>query len=140
MRYPKRRQYKYAKSRYRLRNWADSETGLQRRGARSVWFSKATLEAFRAPATGKPGGQKTYPDLAIEAALPIRRIGRREWHAKSGYNRRSLVENAVFRNKAILGRRMRRRSLQSQRAEVNLACKILNTMRSLGRLDSLKVG
>jgi hypothetical protein len=318
MRYPKRTQYKYAKARYRVRNWNEYEAGLQKRGALTVWLSDSALEAWRAPATGRPGGQRTYSDLAIEAAftirlvfglplrqtegflrslaellgldLPIpdhttlsrrlqklgilrlrrlgadepihllidstglrihvghlrkppkrrvwrklhlavdadtgevlasdltnrrtadcarvpelldqiddqvasltadgaydagavyeaaqekgngksvkvlippgrraqpssirspglrernrnvrsmRKIGRKEWYASSGYSRRSLVENTVFRYKTILGQRMRSRSLGSQRAEVRLACKILNTMTSLGMPDSFKVG
>jgi hypothetical protein len=49
------------------------------------------------------------------------------------------VENAVFRYKAILGQRMRSRSLGSQRVEVKLACKILNTMTGFGMPDSVKV-
>jgi hypothetical protein len=49
------------------------------------------------------------------------------------------MENAVFRYKSILGQRMRSRSLGSQRVEVRLACKILNTMTSLGRPDSYRV-
>jgi hypothetical protein len=48
------------------------------------------------------------------------------------------VENAVFRYKSILGQRMRSRSLPSQRVEVSLACKILNTMTSLGMPDSVR--
>jgi hypothetical protein len=36
MRYPKRSQYKYAKSRCRVQNWADYEAGLQKRGALTV--------------------------------------------------------------------------------------------------------
>jgi len=318
MRYPKRSQYKYAKSPYRIRNWPEYEAGLLNRGALTVWLSDAALDAWRAPASGKPGGQRTYSDLAIEAALTIRmvfhlplrqtegflrslvgllelglpipdhttlsrrlkklgnlrfrrlttdrpihllidstglrihvghlrkppkrrvwrklhlavdadtgeilaedltnrhtadcvrvpmlldqiddplgsvtadgaydagsvyeavqgkgdghrvttlippgrgaqpssirspgqrernrnirsirKLGRRAWHANSGYSRRSLVENAVFRYKAILGQRMRSRSLGSQRAEVRLACKILNTMTGFGRPDSIKVG
>jgi len=32
MKYPKRSQYKYAKSRYRIRNWPEYEAGLRRRG------------------------------------------------------------------------------------------------------------
>jgi hypothetical protein len=62
-----------------------------------------------------------------------------EWFASSGYSRRSLVENAVFRYRAILGHRMRRRSLGSQRIEVDLARKILNTTTSLGMPDSVRV-
>ena len=64
---------------------------------------------------------------------------RREWYASSGYSKRSLVENAVFRYKSILGRRMRSRSLPNQRVEVQMASKILNTMTSLGMPDSVKV-
>jgi len=69
----------------------------------------------------------------------VRKLGRREWYASSGHSRRSLVENAVFRCKSILGQRMRSRSLGSQRVEASLACKILNTMASLGMPDSVKV-
>ena len=69
----------------------------------------------------------------------VRKLGRREWHANSGYSRRSLVENAVVRHKAILGQAMRSRSLSGQRVEVNPACKILNTMTGLGRPNSYRV-
>jgi len=71
MKYPKRSQYKYAKSRYRVRNWAEYEAGLQKRGDLTVWLSGAALDAWQAPASGKPGGQRRYADLAIEAALTI---------------------------------------------------------------------
>ncbi len=74
MRYPKRSQYKYAKSRYRVRNWAEYEAGLQKRGDLTVWLSDYALDAWRAPASGKPGGQRTYADIAIEAALTIRMV------------------------------------------------------------------
>ena len=74
MKYPKRSQYKYAKSRYRVRKWAEYEAGLQRRGDRTVWLSDDALDAWRAPASGKPGGQRTYADIAIEAALTIRMV------------------------------------------------------------------
>jgi hypothetical protein len=74
MRYPKRSQYKYAKSRYRVQNWAQYEAGLRNRGDLTVWLSDTALESWRAPASGKPGGQCTYSDLAIEAALTIRMV------------------------------------------------------------------
>jgi IS5 family transposase len=69
----------------------------------------------------------------------IQKLGRREWHQRSGYSRRSLVENAVYRYKTIIGRRMRSRSLEGQRVEVKLACGILNTMTLLGMPDSYRV-
>ena len=74
MMYPKRSQYKYAKSQYRVRNWSEYEAGLQRRGDLTVWLSDDALESWRAPASGKPGGQRTYADIAIEAALTIRMV------------------------------------------------------------------
>ena len=36
MRYPKRSQYKYAKSRYRIRNWPEYEAGLRNRSDLNV--------------------------------------------------------------------------------------------------------
>ena len=40
---PKRRQYKYAKSRYRVKNWGEYEAGLRRRGDLTVWLSDVFL-------------------------------------------------------------------------------------------------
>ena len=56
MQSPKRPQYKYAKSRYRVRNWGEYETGLRRRGDLTVWLSDEALDAWRASPSGKPGG------------------------------------------------------------------------------------
>ena len=317
MKYPKQRQYKYAKSRYRVRNWAEYELGLRSRGDLTVWLSDAALDAWRAPPSGKPGGQRTYANIAIETALTIRivfhlplrqtegfmrsladllkvdlpipdhttlsrrlqklgdirfrrlatdrpihllidstglrihvghlqkppknrawrklhlavddatgeivasdltsrrtrdsarlpdllgqikhrvasvsadgaydtksvyeaaqakgegravrvlippgrnaqlsprpstalkernrnvrsirELGRRKWHKCSGYSKRSMVENAIYRYKTIIGRGMRSRTLERQRIEVQLACRVLNTMTCLGMPDSYRV-
>ena len=69
----------------------------------------------------------------------IRELGRREWHKRSGYSKRSLVENAVLRYKTIIGRSMRSRTLAGQRVEVQIACGILNTMTRIGVPDSYRV-
>ena len=317
MRYPKRIQYKYAKSRYRVRHWAEYEAGLRRRGDLTVWLTDDALDSWRAPTNGKPGGQRTYTDIAIEAALTIRMVfhlplrqtegflrslaqlleldlpipdhttlsrrlkklrdiqfrrlptdrpihllidstglrihvghvqkpprnrawrklhlavdaasgeivasnltgrrthdsarvasllgqvdgrvasvsadgaydavavyeaaqakgeghavrilippgrnaqlssrpsaalrernrniwsirelGRREWHTRSGFSKRSMVENTMYRYKTIIGRSMRSRTFYGQRVEVRLACKILNAMTHLGMPDSYRV-
>ena len=317
MKYPKRNQYKHAKSQYRVRNWPEYEAGLQKRGDLTVWLSDTALDAWQAPASGKPGGQRRYADLAIEATLTIgmvfhlplrqtegfirslvhllelglpipdhttlsrrlkklngirlrrlptdrpihllidstglrvhvghlrkppknrawrklhlvvdadtgeilacdltgrraadcarvpaliqqidepaaslsadgaydtvavyeaaqakgeghavrvlippgrdarlhprpsaaqternrnirsiRELGRRAWHTHSGYSKRSLVENTMYRYKTIIGRSMRSRTLDGQRVEVQLACKILNTMTLLGMPYSYRV-
>ena len=74
MKYPKRSQYKYAKSPYRIRNWPQYEAGPRRRGDLTVWLSDYAVEAWRAPASGQPGGQRIYANVAIEAALAIRMV------------------------------------------------------------------
>ena len=74
MQSPKRRQYKYAKSRYRVKNWGEYEAGLRRRGDLTVWLSDEALCAWQAPPSGRPGGQRRYADIAIEAALTIRMV------------------------------------------------------------------
>jgi hypothetical protein len=83
------------------------------------------------------------PSAAVEERnrniRSIRELGRRDWHTRSGYSTRSLVENAVFRYKTIIGQSMRSRTLQGQRVEVQLATKILNTMTLLGMPDSYRV-
>ena len=63
------------------------------------------------------------------------RVGKRKWHVASGYSMRSKVETTFHRYKAILGSAMRARGLASQRVEVRLGCKILNTMTALGTPD-----
>ena len=74
MKYPKRSQYKYRKSQYRIRNWPEYEAGLKRRGDLTVWLSTSALDAWRARANGKPGGQRKYSEFAIETALTIRMV------------------------------------------------------------------
>ena len=68
------------------------------------------------------------------------RVGKRKWHVASGYSRRSKVETTFHRYKAILGSAMRARGLASQRVEVRLGCKILNTMTALGIPDGEMIG
>jgi len=316
--YPKRSQYKYAKKPYKIRNWREYEKALRRRGDLTIWLSEEALASWKAKASGKPGGQKVYDELAIETAatvrlvyhLPLRqtegflssvfqllglslpvpdhttisrrakklgklkfsvprgngpihllidstglkihvgrlrkppkqrawrklhlavdrksgeilaadltssrasdasrvpnllkqidqnlvsvsgdgaydaeavyqaiaahspdrntktiipppkdaqlksvpppylydrnrhirlinRVGRREWYKKSGYSKRSTVENTIFRYKLIIGQEMRSRTLAGQRVEVRLGCKILNIMTNLGMPNSCLIG
>ena len=318
MNYPKRSQYKYAKTPYRMRNWAEYEAALRRRGEVTLWFSEDAIKCWRAPGSGKPGGQLVYANVAIETALTVRivfhlplrqtegflrpladtlelnipipdhttlsrrgqklgklpvclparsrpvhilidstglrihvgncgrvpkrrawrklhlavdsktgdvvasvlsshqardasrvpalleqigrplasaradgaydtegvyeaiqargegrtvrifippsrgaqlrrkpssalkernrnirsigKLGRRGWHSRSGYSRRSMVENTIYRYKRIIGREMRARTLAGQTAEMRIGSKILNTMTSLGMPDSYRAG
>ena len=67
MKYPKRSQYKHAKQKkYHVRNWAEYNEGLRRRGDLTVWFDEEAIANWMADKTGKPGGQRVYSDMAIE--------------------------------------------------------------------------
>jgi len=53
MKYPKRSQYKYAKSPYRIRNWPEYEAGLRRRGDLTVCLSDDAINSWRFLPTGE---------------------------------------------------------------------------------------
>ena len=74
MKYPKRSQYKYAKSPYRVRNWPEYEAGLRRRGDLTIWLSEDAITTWCAPPCGEPGGQRVYANIAIATALTIRMV------------------------------------------------------------------
>jgi transposase len=69
----------------------------------------------------------------------IARHGRIGWQRSSGYNRRSLAENAVYRYKTIIGRRLHARTLPNQRTEVKIGCNVLNQMTRLGMPVSVRI-
>jgi hypothetical protein len=62
----------------------------------------------------------------------IAQHGRIGWQRRSGYNRRSLIETAIYRYKTIIARRLYARSLPNQRTEAKIACNALNRMTRLG--------
>ena len=65
--------------------------------------------------------------------------GRMGWQRRSGYNRRSLVETAMFRYKTIIGRRLQARTLSNQKTEAKIGCNVLNRMARLGMPASARV-
>jgi len=77
----------------------------------------------------KASSQRNTTVRAIDAA------GRRRWAHESGYTRRSLVETAMSRYKAIFGGSMRSRTMPSQKVEAALSCAILDRMAQLGMPD-----
>jgi hypothetical protein len=74
------------------------------------------------------------PDMKI-----ITKCDRMNWQRSSGYNRRSLVETAVFRYKTIIGRRLHARILPNQRTEAKPGCNVLNRMTGLGMPISIRI-
>jgi hypothetical protein len=61
-----------------------------------------------------------------------------KWQASTGYGKRSPVETAIGRYKAIIGRRLRARSLPAQQTEVAIGCAVLNRMLACARPKSVR--
>ena len=62
------------KTKYRIENWPAYEASLRKRGDITIWFDEAAVAAWNAPASGLPGGQRRYSDLAIITALTLRTV------------------------------------------------------------------
>lgn len=62
----------------------------------------------------------------------IRNYGRAAWEIVNNYRRRLLVENAIYRYKTIIGRKLHSRDFDNQRTEAELGCNILNKMFKIG--------
>lgn len=62
----------------------------------------------------------------------IRAVGRKTWKEESGYHRRSIAENGMFRFKTIFGDRISARKWLNQRTELLLKCGILNQLTDIG--------
>ena len=69
----------------------------------------------------------------------IEERGRLGWQRAVGYGKRSLVEVAVFRYKALIGRSLRARSLPAQKVEATAGCKVINIMTGLGMPVSRRI-
>jgi Transposase DDE domain len=87
-------------------------------------------------ATAVANGTTTQRDRHIAT---IEKHGRMGWQRGSGYNRRSLVETAVYRYKTIIGRRLQARTLPTQRTEAKIGCNVLNRMTSFGMPASARI-
>ena len=86
MKYPKRSQYKHAKQKkYHVRNWAEYNEGLRRRGDLTVWFDEEAIANWKADKTGKPGGQRVYSDMAIETGLVVRMVYKLAYRQTEGF-------------------------------------------------------
>jgi hypothetical protein len=69
----------------------------------------------------------------------IQEHGRLGWQKAVGYGRRSLGEVAMMRYKMLIGRRLRARTLPTQKTEAAAACKVINIMTHLGMPVSRRV-
>jgi transposase len=65
--------------------------------------------------------------------------GRMAWQKATGYGRRSLVETAVGRYKAIIGPKLRARILPAQQGEAAMAAEVLNRMIRVAKPISIRI-
>jgi len=60
------------KMRFRVKNWAEYDAGLRRRGSLTLWVTPEALDGWRAARRTSRGGQSVYSALAIETAMMLR--------------------------------------------------------------------
>jgi hypothetical protein len=69
----------------------------------------------------------------------IQEQGRSAWRKATGHGRRSLVETAIGRYKALIGPRLRARTIASQQGEVALGSEGLNRMIRVAKPVSVRI-
>src|SRR3982750_1219145 len=78
------RRQKFAKARYRVKNWHEYDQALQNRGSLTVWFTPEAIAAWHPPLTGKRGRARRYSDLAIETGHLLRFAFGHPWRQTEG--------------------------------------------------------
>ena len=74
-----------------------------------------------------------------EALAQIKEKGMAKWKEETGYHRRSIAENAMYRLKQLLGDKLASRLLGTQVVEVHARVAAMNTMTYLGMPVSVRV-
>jgi len=86
-----------------------------------------------------PKNAALSPDAAHNPSMRDRHIaeiqahGRIAWQTSSGYDQRSRGETLMGRWKAVIGPKLKARSLESQKTEAKIGVHVLNRMTELGR-------
>lgn len=70
--YNAERRHHIEKMQFKVRNWAEYEAGLRRRGSLTLWITQEAIDAWDAEPRSTPGGQATYSDSAIQTCLMLR--------------------------------------------------------------------
>src|ERR1035438_345234 len=61
-----------SKMKFSVKNWAEYDAGLRRRGSLTLWVSAEVLDGWQAARRTTPGGQSSYSELAIETGMMLR--------------------------------------------------------------------
>jgi len=81
----------------------------------------------------------TDPSQRDEHIRLIQKQGGSAWRKVTGYGRRSLVETAIGRYKALIGPRLRARTLANQQGEIALGSELLNRMIRVAKPVSIRI-
>jgi O6-methylguanine-DNA--protein-cysteine methyltransferase len=66
------RRHHIPKMKFRVKNWAEYDAGLRRRGSLTLWVTPEVLDGWQAARRTTPGGQSVYSELAIEMGMMLR--------------------------------------------------------------------
>jgi hypothetical protein len=66
------RRHHIARMKFRVKNWAQYDAGLRRRGSLTLWVTAEVLDGWQAARRTTPGGQSLYSGLAIETGMLLR--------------------------------------------------------------------
>ena len=66
------RRHHIPKMKFQVKNWADYDAGLRRRGSLTLWVTPEVLDVWKTARRTTPGGQSVYSELAIETGMMLR--------------------------------------------------------------------
>ncbi len=66
--------HKFKKATYKVKNWAEYNDALRKRGDITVWFTEEAIQPWIPENTGKKGRPQKYSNLAIETCLFSRMV------------------------------------------------------------------
>ena len=66
--------HKFKKATYKVKNWAEYNDALRKRGDITVWFTEPAIQSWIPENTGKQGRPQKYSNLAIETCLFLRMV------------------------------------------------------------------
>jgi hypothetical protein len=66
------RRHHIPKMKFQVKNWAEYDAGLRRRGSLTLWVTPEVLDGWQAARRTTPGGQSIYSERAIETGMMLR--------------------------------------------------------------------
>jgi len=72
-------------AKYKVNNWREYNEALKQRGNITIWFDEKAIKNWYAKSNGKACGQRTYSNMAIEAAAMVRLVFRLPYRQTVGF-------------------------------------------------------